>query len=185
MNVQRYIIMLVLAIALTVVGFSVSATETETDDFVPQTAEEKAWLDYVHQEIDKKLFEAYDDGMAAFGIDKEKYAYYDLHVYDEEIKELPLDSARDLMLAVFRNVLGDDKDIKPGLFINQEDPNEAFVLFKANEDGKNYIYWFQKDESADTWSLTKKDVKEGKILEPLKMQTLAEYKASHKASRQE
>lgn len=190
MKVQRYLIMVVLAGALAITGMTVSTTGAETEGFVPKTAEEKAWLDYVYQEIDKKLFEAYDDGMAVFGIDKEKYAYYDLHVYDEEIKELPLDSAHQLMFAVFRNVLGDDKDIKPGdikpgLFINKEDPNEAFVLFKASGDGKNYIYWFERDESADNWNLTKKDVKDGKILEPLKIQKLEEYKASRKASQQE
>ncbi|UFJ42789.1 hypothetical protein LOK74_09960 [Brevibacillus humidisoli] len=186
MKVHRYLIIGVLVAALTITGIAVSSTEADTDHFTPKTAEEKAWMDYVYKEINKKLFEAYDDGMAVFGIDKEKYQYYDLHADSEEIKELSEDSAQQLFSTVYSKVLGKDKDIKqgdikPGLFINKEDLKEAFVLFKATEDGKNYIYWFQRDESENTWSLSKKNVKAGKKLKPLKMKKLEEFKASQQA----
>ncbi|MBO8163013.1 MAG: hypothetical protein H0Z34_04720 [Brevibacillus sp.] len=189
MNVNKFMVTGGLVAALAVTGFTVSSTGADTDKFTPKTAVEHEWVDYVHAEINKKLFEAYDDGMAVFGIDKEKYQYYDLHVKAEEIQELSEDSAQQLKSAVFESVLGDDKeikrgDIKPGLFLNKDDRNEAFVLFKSSEDGKNHIYWFQKDGSTDTWSLARKDVKAGKKLKPLKMKKLEEFKASQQANQQ-
>ncbi|MEJ8545987.1 hypothetical protein [Brevibacillus borstelensis] len=157
-------------------------------EFIAQTKEEQAWSDYVEQEVERKMFEAFQDAFETFDIDTSDYTYYSLHSAPKSIKEIQSSKNASLLkraaIDAITNIITSG-DFMPGLFVHK-DGNKAFITFKEQESGKNHVYWLTLDPNkkasinakgviSNVWEVTSEEAKEGKKLEELNVKSLREF----------
>ncbi|WP_400162056.1 hypothetical protein ACAF76_017010 [Brevibacillus sp. TJ4] len=195
MKVRKALGMTSFFAAALVLGAGYGNTEANSSNSQPsyheckaETTKEKAWSDYVDQEIEAVLLASYQDAFRSFEIDASEFSYYSLHEASKNIKEITSPTHSYLLKkAALEAVVQDIQtgDFMPGLFVHK-DGSRAFLTFKQLETGENYIYWLQlnpqrqvsmnaEGEITNVWEVAEAEKKDGKKIEKPKLKSLQDF----------